>query len=55
MHYELAHRPRGATDATRVDIDALSSAAAIATLRREIPEEHVVLYVREVRPDTPTY
>lgn len=52
MHYEFAHCPR---DTTRVDNDAPSSAAAIDTLRREIPEDHLVLYVREVRPDTPTY
>jgi hypothetical protein len=44
--WELAHRTATADEATKVLIDADTSAAAIEQLRSEIPTDHLILYIR---------
>lgn len=44
--WELAHRPADSTDSVRVVLEADTSAAAIAQLRAQIPQDHLVLFVR---------
>jgi len=46
MQWELAHRPRGVYESTHVDVEASSSWEAIEAARAQIPEGHLVLYVR---------
>lgn len=46
--WKLAHRPRDeSTPSTQVVLDTDSSAEAIEQLRRQIPNDHVILYVME--------
>ena len=47
MRWNLAHRPRGVEEFTEVEVDADTSADAIEVVRAAIPEDHVILYVRE--------
>ena len=47
MLWELAHRTREDTASTVFRVDAPTSAAAIAALRASMPEDHVILYVRD--------
>jgi hypothetical protein len=51
MRWNLAHKPAGTEDVTFVDVEAEGSRAAIDTLRAQIPENHVILYVRRVFED----
>jgi hypothetical protein len=44
--WELAHRTATADEATKVVIDADTSAAAIEQLRAQIPADHLILYIR---------
>ena len=53
MLYELAHRPAGTADAVHVTLDAGTSRAAIDQLRSEVPDDHLILYVRVAPLDTP--
>jgi hypothetical protein len=46
MLWELAHRTRNAAESTQVHIEASTSWSAIEKLRIEIPDDHLVLYVR---------
>lgn len=48
MTFELLHRPRTTVPATRVEVDAPSSAAAIEAVRSAIPADHVILFVRDL-------
>lgn len=48
MTWTLAHRPRGSGAPTPVESTAATSAEAIERLRSEIPDDHVILYVRAV-------
>jgi hypothetical protein len=44
--WELAHRPADSTESIRVVLEADTSADAIAQLRAQIPEGHLVRFVR---------
>lgn len=48
MTWYVRHRPKSdtAAEATVVEIDTLSSADAIATVRATLPEGHVITSVR---------
>jgi hypothetical protein len=51
MRWNLAHKPAGTEDVSFVDVEADGSRAAIDALRAQIPENHVVLYVRRIFED----
>jgi hypothetical protein len=47
VHWELAYRPRGVYEPTTTKtVDAASSAAAIEQLRKEVPADSLVLFVK---------
>ncbi|MWV51449.1 hypothetical protein GRS96_19455 (plasmid) [Rathayibacter sp. VKM Ac-2803] len=46
--WELAHRTRAESASTVVHSSAATSADAIAEVRAEIPEDHVIVYVLRV-------
>ena len=51
--WELAHRPADSTESVRVVLEADTSADAIAQLRAQIPEGHLVLFVRSTDRQAP--
>jgi hypothetical protein len=46
MNWDLAHRPRDASESTPATVEAPDSWAAVEQLRALIPADHLVLYVR---------
>lgn len=46
MKWDLAHRPREATESTPATVEAPDSWSAVEQLRADIPADHLVLYVR---------
>ena len=52
--WELAHRRREDSEATRVVIETATSAEAIEQLRPQLPPEHVILYVMLVDRSEPS-
>lgn len=52
--WELAHRSADATDSIRVVLEADTSAAAIDQLRAQIPDSHLVLFVRSTDRQAPS-
>jgi hypothetical protein len=48
MIWALAHRPRDAQESTPAQVEADTSWAAVEKLQAEIPEDHLVLFVRRV-------
>ena len=48
MRWDLPHRRRDADESTSLQLEAATSAEAIAAARAQIPDDHVILYVRRV-------
>ena len=49
MHWDLAHRPRDASESVPATVEAPDSWAAVEKLRAAIPTEHLVLFVKPSR------
>lgn len=47
MQFELAHRSRGVYEHTTITVDAPNPDEAVAQVRASIPENDLVLYVRQ--------
>lgn len=49
MNWDLAHRPRDATESTPVTVEAPDSWTAVEQLRAVIPADQLVMYVRPAK------
>ncbi len=48
MLWDLPHRGRDADESTSLQLEAPTSDAAIEAARAQIPDDHVLLYVRRI-------